>query len=513
MKTLTRLLALPIACSALLAACGGDNNDAASTPSQSGYYASKTNYQPQQAASTYEATPAGFAPVYTELVARHSTRGLSGMKYDDAVLNMWTQAKADGALTALGDKLGPDVEKIMKANFLLGYGVAGISTAGYGNLTQVGINEHKQLATRLYSRLPTLFSSVGTRKIEIMNSGQDRAVDSSQFFANSLGSNGTLAANITPAGINRYQLYFHKLSATGDKVTDGSAINAQVLQASLDYQSFAAAKDATGYGTEVAAKIAAARATPEIKTAARVVLEKLFSKAFLDKIDAGTYKFSNNSTRSYTSDDGKFTNKLTGDGKTKILSSVDAAALIYELYIIAPGLKNETGVDFSPYMPSDQAKAFAYLQDIDDFYNKGPSATEYSGVTYTIAAGLLLDFFAEVDHIAAGDTTRAARLRFTHAEVMAPFTAIMGIPGASSSVPRAQTYGYDNNAWRGESVIPMTANVQWDIYRNANGTLLVRMLFNEKEVDFKKDCDSARNAPGSKYYSYTKLKACYYPAG
>lgn len=189
--------------------------------------------------------------------------------------------------------------------------------------------------------------------------------------------------------------------------------------------------------------------------------------------------------------------KLTGDGKTKILSSIDAASLLYGLYIIAPGLKNETGVDFSAYVPTGQTKAFAYLQDIDDFYSKRPSATEYGGVTYRMAAGLQKNSFDEVDNIAAGNATRAARLRFVHAETMSPFAATMGLAGASTSMPRAQTFSYDNSAWRGESVIPMAANVQWDVFKNTSSTLLLRMLLNGKEADFKPACESARFAAGS----------------
>lgn len=509
----TRPLLFVLLASIGLAACD-DGGSGASAPARIGYYASKTNYQPQQAANTYEPAPAGFQTVYTELVARHGTRGLSSMKYDDAVLNMWTQAKADGALTALGEKLGPDVEKIMKANFLMGYGVAGISTPGYGNLTQVGINEHRQLAVRLYNRQPTLFTGQtfagALRKVEIMNSGQDRAVDSSQFFADSLATTAPAAAKaVTAPVIDRFQLYFHKLSASGDAVADTGSTNYAVLQASLAYQSFAAATDSTGFGTEVAAKIAAARATPEIKATARAVLERLFTPAFLDKIDAGTYSFSNNSTRSYTSADGKFTNKLTGDGKTKIKSSVDAASLIYELYIIAPGMKQEVDVDFSQYVSLDQAKSFAYLQDIDDFYNKGPSATEYGGITYRMAAGLLKDFFDEAGYAAQGQLGRVARLRFTHAEVMIPFATLLGLPDATTAVPRAQTYSYDTNPWRGENITPMATNVQWDVYKDATGTTLVKMYFNEKEVDFKAACEGARYAPGSHYYRYTGLKSCF----
>lgn len=512
---------LAIAAFALIAglsACGGNsttdsaNNSVVST--RTGYYATKTNYQPQQDASTYEAAPAGYSPVYTELVARHGTRGLSSMKYDDAILNMWTQAKADGALTDLGTQLGADVEKIMKANFLMGYGVSGISTPGYGNLTAVGINEHKQLAVRMLARLPALFSNIGTRQIEIMNSGQDRAVDSSQFFANSLAAtNASLSTLITGPVINRYQLYFHKLKTSTDAVTDTTSTNYAVLQASLAYQAYAGATDSNGYGAEAAAKVAAAKTTTEAKTAARTVLEKLFTSAFLDKIDAGTYSFSNNSTRSYTSSDGLFTNKLTGDGKTKIASSVDAAALLYELYIIAPGMKHEVpDVDFNKYMPLEQAKFFAFLQDIDDFYSKGPAATEYGSVTYQMANGLLKDFFDETSLIANGTTTRAARLRFTHAEDMIPFLTLLGINGASTQLPRAQTFSYDNNPWRGETVSPMATNVQWDVYKSTSGDVLVKMLFNEKETDFKAACENARYASNSHYYVFSKLKSCYYPS-
>ncbi|MEN3110223.1 histidine-type phosphatase [Uliginosibacterium paludis] len=484
-----------------------------SSSTRAGYYATKTNYQPQQAVSSYEAAPAGFTPVYTQLVARHGTRGLSSMKYDDAVLNMWTRAKADGALTALGEQLGPDVEKIMKANFLMGYGVSGISTPGYGNLTQVGVSEHKQLAVRLASRMNALFAGAGSRKIEIMNSGQDRAVDSSTFFSGSLASTlPAIAANVTTPVVNRYQLYFHKLSSSKDAVTDTASINYAVLQASLAYQQFAAATDTNGYGMEVAAKIAAVRASAPVKAAARTVLERLFTTAFLDKIDAGTYSFSNNSTRSYTSADGLFTNSLTGDGKTKITSSVDAAALIYELYIIAPGMRNEAPVDFSQYMPLAQAEVFAGLQDVDDFYNKGPSATEYGNLTWNMAQGLLKDFFDEVSTIAAGDSTRAARLRFSHAENLIPFITAMGIEGAATQLPKAQTYSYDNNPWRGETVSPMATNVQWDVYRDSAGTLIVKMLFNEKEVDFRASCASARYGSSAHFYDFAKLKACYYPS-
>lgn len=77
------------------------------------------------------------------------------------------------------------------------------------------------------------------------------------------------------------------------------------------------------------------------------------------------------------------------------------------------------------------------------------------------------------------------------------------------TLPLRQTYNYTNSAWRGELVSPMAANLQWDIYQNAQGATLVKMLYNEKETLFKPACDYARYRTNSFYYDYLKLKQCY----
>ena len=94
-------------------------------------------------------------------MARHGSRGLSSLKYDLALYNLWKQAKAENALTPLGEQLGADLEAMMKANILLGYGVEGIRQYGYGNETMTGILEHRGIADRLLQRLPTLFKCSG----------------------------------------------------------------------------------------------------------------------------------------------------------------------------------------------------------------------------------------------------------------------------------------------------------------------------------------------------------------
>jgi len=519
-RALRSLSALPLL--SLLAACGGGGDAAQDTA----YYQTKTPYKPQQGIASYEAAPAGFAPVYTEMLARHGSRGLSSFKYDLALYNLWTLAKADNALTDLGARLGPDILRISKANFLLGYGVSGISKPGYGNETQVGIDEHTQLAQRLLQRLPTLFAPLGsnaaggTRQIAVVTSGVDRAVDSGNYFVASLkAAQPALAGRVAyppapagypasapvaqPAGTNRFLLYFHKLVPATDLVTSTTDPYYATYAASQAYQAYA--QDA-----DQAAKQAALAADPTAKTASRAVLERLFTKAFVDRIDAGTVSTANTGSMSFTSDDGKFSSTLTGDGKSTIKSAVDAASFVYELYSIAPAMAKETGgLDFTPYMPAAQAAYFAAFNDGSDFYSKGPGITEKGNVTWRMAQVLQDDFFNEVDAIAKGDTTRVAKLRFAHAEITIPFATQMGLKTASQQTPLASLYSYDNNPWRGSYVSPMAANMQWDVYGNGSGTLLVRMLYNEKETDFKAACDGAKYAGSSHYYDYGKLKACY----
>lgn len=536
-----RLLAATLLCVAL-AACGADDtNDSAappparpnptpdapaSTPAAAPtYYQTKTPYRPQQDASRYEAPPAGYAPVYTEMLARHGSRGLSGFKYDGAIYDMLQKADAEGALTPLGRQLKADTFAMMKANALLGYGVAGISTPGYGNLTQAGIREHQQLAARLLQRLPALFDTVaGTtggaaRKIVVVHSGQDRAVDSSAYFSGALvAARPALGPAITSpsaiagypqgapvaqaVGANRFLLYFHALKPSVDLVVSTDDPYYATYRDSLAYQAY-------GGSAAVAAKLDAIMRAPQTSQVAQTVLAALVTPGFAAKLGTAGYTFSNTGTYTFASADAKFAHTLKGDGKTTIKSAADAANVLYNLLQVAPAMTAETGgVTMERYIAAPQAEYLAYLQDAEDFYEKGPGIAETNPITYRMAQALVDDFFAEIDAIARGDLTNAAKLRFTHAEVVIPFASILKLKDVFAPVPQAQTYTYANNPWRGETVAPMAANLQWDVYRNG-ARLIVKMLYNERETDFQPACDGARIAPGSRFYDYAGLRRCY----
>ena len=482
-------------------------------------YQTKTPYQPQQDMALYAAPPAGYLPVATQMLARHGSRGLTGFKADLALYNLWLEAERQGTLTPLGRQLGPDILALMKANFLLGAGVPGISKPGYGNETQQGIAEHAGLARRMVARLPTLFADADPqRQVVVVTSGKDRAVDSGTFFVQSLvKERRDLRAAIVyppsrapaaetdhtsrPAGTDRFLLYFHKLDKTRDRVADpadplyGTYLASQAYQAYVD-------------SAALADKEAAVLRQPRVLKASRAALGRLFSSAFLDRLDRGKLRFANTGTRTFASADGKFSSTLTGDGSEQITSSLDAALALYALYCAAADMQAELPVDFTRYVLPQQADVFAWVNDAQDFYKKGPGMTQQDGVTWRMARTLKEDFLQEADTVAAGNLAHRAKLRFAHAETIIPFAALLQLPRMSEPLPAALLYSYANSPWRGATVAPMAANIQWDMYRNDAGAVLLRMLYNERETDFKAACDAARVAPRSHFYVYARLRTC-----
>ena len=422
------------------------------------YYSSKTPYQPQGTAADLAPAPAGFAPVYTESVARHGSRALSSFKYDSLTTQVWEQARSEGALTTLGQTLGPEVAKLTAANKKL----------GYGNLTGQGADQHRGIGSRVVERLPSLFAGIdaGSDTVALESSGEARATASGKAFAEGLKRADPLLASHLPKDIAKDPdtLYFHK-----------SAANA-------DYQAY---ED----GPVVTAAVDAIYAQPRSHEAARRLLERIYTPAFVDRLAAGQYHFV----------DG-------GDGGTHVDDELDAAMMLYNLYIIAPDMTEEVSVDFDRYFVGDDADTewFAYLLDAEDFYSKGP-AFQGSDITYKMATPLLDDFLDSMDARLAGSST-AATFRFAHAETIIPFAALIGLPGSTQPVTPEAPYTYATNAWRGETVTPMAANVQWDVYRDASGRAIVRMLYDEKAIPFRAGCTPI--APGSLFYDTAEVRRC-----
>ena len=525
------------------------------------YYSSKQPYiVPQQALDmSYSAAPEGYAITYTEMLARHGSRGLSSYKYD-ALLKLMgeTAAEENGFVSEEArNTFMSNVQAIIDANV----------ENGYGMLTGQGATQHQGIGTRAYQRNKALFDQAAAdgETIEYESSGEQRATESGENFklgfdtASGYKLADSYVKPTAPAGEgdaapfqkSPNTLYFHKTdNPDGSEKDDQAAAIASRYEDFVDNDKIIA--NAEDYIEDV----------PQSEKVSYDLMSQIFTDDFLKNIgkDEGRYSWYNTTTGEKDSDeDGKaddgsgtdirncaiegdpdelmaeYGEDICGETGKHITSVVDAAMDLYNLYIIAADMQEEnTGdhtFDFDQYfadVPAEEGDVFAWILDMEDFYEKGPS---YAGQdeTYRIAQPLLDDFFKSIDERVAGGTT-AATFRFAHAETIMPFAALIGAPGSTQQAPAvenpqsvADVYNYQNNEWRGESVTPMAANIQWDVATRdgidpetgKDYTPLIRMLYNEEEVAFGGTNTLTRGlssctpvAEGSTWYKESELKSC-----
>lgn len=524
------------------------------------YYSSKQPYiAPQQALDmSYSAVPAGYAITYTEMLARHGSRGLSSYKYD-ALLKLMGQTASE-----VGGFVSEEAEQTFMAN------VQAIIDAnvenGYGMLTGQGATQHQGIGSRAYQRNKQLFdqAAVDGETIEYESSGEPRATESGENFKKGFdhasGSElaGSYVTPTAPAGEGDaapFQkspdtLYFHKTDNP-----DGSEKTGEAADIASRYENFVENNETIANAEDYIENVDAS------VTVSYDLLSQIFTEDFLDNIGKkeGQYSWYNTTTGEKDAGEDGFDDEtgedirncaiegdpdelmaqygedICGETGKHITSVVDAAMDLYNLYIIAADMQEENigdhTFDFDQYFTTispEDGDVFAWILDMEDFYEKGPS---YAGQdeTYRIAQPLLDDFFNSIDERVAGGTT-AATFRFAHAETIMPFAALIGAPGSTQQAPAvadpqtdADVYNYQNNEWRGESVTPMAANIQWDV-ATRDGidpetgkayTPLIRMLYNEEEVAFGGTNTLARGlssctpvAEGSTWYKESELKSC-----
>lgn len=430
------------------------------TFSTTGHYTTKTPYQPPETMHL-EPVPEGFRPLMVQHVARHGSRPLSSADDDDLSYQVWKQAEQEGALTALGERLGPVLEEMLAVHARIGYGAISLR----------GVREHEDMARRLLQRQGALFEEAlaTARRIRVLHSGRERADMSAVAFVEGLVNERPELASIIDAPQPAPEtVYFNDAALT----PAAAAYRAyreddQRLEATLDRL----------------------LAMPETKQMARRMLEALYTPDFVDRLAAGEYRF-----------------EAAADPDDYVDDEVEAAAILFGLYTIAANLDLEADFDFGRFIDPQAAAWFAYVDDAESFYERGPGFAD-EDVTWRAAEVLLEDMLAGIEAVANGNSSEVAVLRFSHAQALIPVAAFLGIEGAHEALPPDQLYSYENSPWRTASVSPMAANVQWDAFVNDAGRVLVRMLHNEVLVPFAKDC-----APwsGSGYFvELTELRRCY----
>lgn len=106
-------------------------------------------------------------------------------------------------------------------------------------------------------------------------------------------------------------------------------------------------------------------------------------------------------------------------------------------------------------------------------------ASTVSSVPADIASDLVLDIVARADGFISGNNPATVDLRFGHAETLMPLLSLLRLPGCYYLTNYFDTVAMN---WRDFDVVPMAANLQMILFKNAKGDYYVMFSLNEHPV-------------------------------
>ncbi|GAB3946339.1 hypothetical protein [Corynebacterium tapiri] len=429
--------------------------DATNQPDLGNLYGSNTPYPAPETAPVLEQAPAGYSPVYVAAFLRHGSRTSSSADHINQMIKVLEKAKSEGTLTPLGEEL---------LSFYRNDMLPAHNKIGGGNLTELGKSEWTAWSQRAQDRLQNLPSG----KIAVEASTKARAIDSANVFIgvtqNSPENQHALPAKATPIK--------------------------EVLQ-SFDVPNLPSSQERDQY----------------LKTDGLYATVKGYPTNPADALSVMP-----NVLRPYI---GDAADQLSYSGYCG-----GPARELFETRSIAAGMKTELGDKQFPEPSGAERESFMQgltmvqrCTAIDEWYKRGAgfgTTSDGAEQTFSYAHGkpVLKHMFDAIDQ--RENTGQVATVMASHNEVLTPLNAIMAISeiGADATAKKdGELFNYtDFNGFTQAESDPMMGNIEWDVFGNAQGDLIVRMQHNEKPVHFGRNCQV--KAGTQNFYDYTELKAC-----
>ena len=174
-------------------------------------------------------------------------------------------------------------------------------------------------------------------------------------------------------------------------------------------------------------------------------------------------------------------NKLTEEDREDFVSGMyGLITIVFSIQKeIADAGYSAADLDIQSFLGCKELLVLAEIDNAEDFLQKGP-ATGLDAIRVTIAAPLLADFIQSTDNFIRTGSVQA-NLRFSHAETIAPFAALLSFKTASEPVQNVEAI---SRVWQAANVIPLSANIQWILYQKTGSKddFLIKFLLNEKEA-------------------------------
>lgn len=360
----------------------------------------------------YTPAPKGFEPIYISHYGRHGARYMVSDSQYDYPVSVLNKAHAAGKLTPLGEDVRSRVLQV--------YAVA--ERRG-GELTQLGMRQHAEIAARMAQNFPELFKQKGL-KVYVLSSVFPRCLMSMASFCDELKShNPTL--KITRDASDAKMGQIHNL-----KPDWNPTLPDEVLSIILDKNTIWKQK----------------------------VLE--YEKQHLD--------FS------------RLLNTIFND-KEYIRTEVDGRKFWRYLAELTHNIQclDIEGVSLYDIFTEDELYEFWRVKNFAHYAKFAKYI--YYPLMGNVSKQMLEEIVAQIDKdLAAG--TPSVSLRFGHDTCIFCISPMMGLPGCDVA---STDYDTINEEWRNYLIAPMAANLQMIFYRKkGSDEILVRVMHNEQEVKF-----------------------------
>ena len=154
---------------------------------------------------------------------------------------------------------------------------------------------------------------------------------------------------------------------------------------------------------------------------------------------------------------------------------------IVEYYVIAGMNAMEMECDASKYFTTEEYNALWSCFNLRQYLQR--TATTLSSVPADIASPLLCDIIESTDLVVerGGNTSVSAKLRFGHAETLMPLLSLMRLKGCNYKTNYFDTVAKN---WQDFNVVPMSANIQFVLFKTKGGNFYLRIDRNEEPIAF-----------------------------
>ena len=385
--------------------------------------------------------PKGFKPFYISHYGRHGSRYEQNSTFARNAQAGFVHLDSLGLLTPAGKSLWADVEAVVEAH-------KGME----GSLTPRGAREHQQIAARMAERYPSVFKDKSRQEVNCFSSTNFRCIVSMCNFTYGLKDKFP-KMEFTFTSAERFMAYINpslRVPRPGETPAPRPSF------------------PAGGYPG----------------------MQQQGPRPFSPFPGEPGYDFTRFLTPLFTDLDAAL--KALGNPEPFVRGIFTTGGLCQLIDFL--------GIDIYRNYFTPEELAYLWADGNDSIYRMWGGSVENGDVIRYAIRPLLMDFVEKADAAMQPGSHRAADLRFGHDTSILPLFALMGVDDPQNrNLPYKEAHA---KGWYAFFQVPMATNCQMIFYKNKQGEVLTKVLYNEKEVLLP-----GIEAVSGPYYRWDELKA------